>query len=128
MPVPVVRADTDHGEPWSEAVEKGSATGRGTAMVRDLEHVPASAIVGQQGQEVLVAVVLDIASEEHALPPDADSQHDRGVVDGSAIRQRDLWQPFARRPQDLDMGDPDIQLVALREADPSHAGACGGRA
>jgi hypothetical protein len=50
----------------------------------DLEQVPASAVARDGVQQVVVAILLQVAGEQGPLLTDAHGQHDGGVVDGAA--------------------------------------------
>jgi hypothetical protein len=84
MTVPIVSTGADRCEAWTQHVEQWAAGSGGTAVVGDLEQIPAPAITRDGLQQVLVAVLFEVTRKQRSLATDVDREHDRGVVDGPA--------------------------------------------
>lgn len=84
MTVPIVSTGADRCEAWAQHVEQWAAGSGGTAVVGDLEQIPAPAITRDGLQQVVVAVLFEVTRKQRSLATDADREYDRGVVDGPA--------------------------------------------
>jgi hypothetical protein len=127
VPVVVVLASADEGQSRSKALEERFAGRSGAAVMRHLQDVPATRPDAQHGEQVVVAVLLEVSGQEGPLPPEAERQHDGGVVHGAPDRWRHGRQDLQWWPQHVDPRGAEAEGVALREADTRHAEAFGGR-
>lgn len=117
--VVVARTDADGGEAWPKGLEQGPAGGCGAAVVRDLEHVPATAVVLKDPEQVCVAVVLEVAGEQDPLAADVDAEHDRRVIDAATRGRGGGGQTIEGWPEDLDARRAQPEGVALDQPEPA---------
>jgi hypothetical protein len=121
MAVVVAGADADGRQPWPQGGQQRAARGRGTAVVRHLEEVPAGR-GGSHGSEQLgVSIVLEVTQQERVLCPEADGQHDRCVVDLAVGRRWGPVQPLLRGPDDVDARQTQAEGGTLAQPDPFDA-------
>jgi hypothetical protein len=71
-------------------------------VVRDLEQVPALAVVSDPVEQVRVVVVFRVTGEQDALAPQADGEHDGGAIDGASVGEDPVGKRLFGRPEHVD--------------------------
>jgi len=109
MAVVVVGADRDDGDRGTHRVEEGVGRRRPRPVVGDLQHVdPREPALHERRIEVL----LEIAHQQESARARLAEEHDRGVVDGLAIRRRSRGDGAGVGPQDSKADAVERQPVA----------------
>ncbi len=92
-------------------------------MVADLQEVPRLAVIPHDLEEVLVAILFEIAQEQDSLSAGADGQHQGRVVDLSVRRRAGGLDGITGWPQHDHAPRPQLEGVALAQSEPLDAEA-----
>jgi hypothetical protein len=109
MPVAVVRARRDHGDRRPDRLEEGLGRCGPAAVVGHLEDVDPRQPTRHERR---VDVILDVAGQQEPAAPDPAEEHDRHVVDATALVGRLERHATAVGPEDAQVDRIQGQAVA----------------
>jgi len=113
----VASAGADHRDAWLQRVQPCFGRGCPATVMRDLEHIQASAVrlADTTLEQRRVDIVLDVASEEHPPLDISNVEHDGRVIDGAPDARRARRHRTPDRPQDIHGDAIEGQTVARRK-------------
>jgi hypothetical protein len=100
----VVDTGADECEAGTKPCEKLRARGAGAAVMPHLQDVPAPSVVDEELEQLVLTILLEVASEQGPLPAERQRQDDRCVIDLATRRRCDSRQSGERWPEHLDTG------------------------
>jgi hypothetical protein len=127
MTVVVADTGTDQRDARTESSEQLRTRSTGAAVMPHLQDVPAPSVVGEDLQQLVLAILLEVTRQQGPLPAERQRQHDRCVVDGATGVRGDGRQPDERRPEDVDASGAQPEGLTLRHPHARDAMSFGSR-